>query len=236
MKTPPHDDSSHDTESAVRHGLRAAAGAFTPPPWPAEAVRARAGRRRRARRLAAVLPMAAAVTVAAVMAAGQLGDRATGGPAGPTAPPAGHSTAVTRQSPLEVVLPEQSVDIGAGLRMRLAPTKLCFSSGAGAWQCEAAASDDGGEPWIDPEARSARDGTVYVSLYVGPRAPARMTLTVHGRHYPLRMATLPGAPGYAVGYPATPPPEASGSLPETTVTAFDRQGTVLATVTVPASG
>lgn len=233
--TSPHDDSSDDTESAVRHGLRAAAGEFTPSPWPGEAVRARAGRRRRARRLATVLPMAAAVTVAAVLTAGQLRDRATDGPSGSTTPTVGHSTAGPEGPAVEVVQPSRSVDIGAGLRMRLAPTKRCFSSAGGAWQCEAAASDDGGVPWIDPEVRTTPSGTVYVPLFIGPRSPARMTLTVRGHHYPLRMAALPGTPGYATGYLATPPPPVPGSVPETTVTAYDRQGKILATVTEPAS-
>lgn len=179
--------------------------------------------------------MAAAVVVAAVLTAGQVRDRATGGPSGPTGPTAGHSTAPPEGSAVEVVSPSRSFDVGAGLRMRLAPTKLCFSSGSGAWQCGAAASDDGGDPWIDPGVRTAPHGTVYVPLFIGPRSPAHMTLTVADHHYPLRMATLPGSPGYTVGYLAAPPPLVAGSLPETTVTAYDRQGHILATVTVPAA-
>jgi hypothetical protein len=238
VTTSPHDGRPDDTEAeaAVRHGLRTAAGTVTPSLWPAEAVRARARRARRTRRLATVLPMAAAVTVAAVLTTGLLRDRATGGPSGPTTPPAGQSTAVPQGPAVQVVAPERSIDIGAGLRMRLAPTKRCFSSGGSAWQCEDTASDDGGTPWIDPEVRTAPSGTVYVPLFIGPRAPARMTLTFAGRHaYPLRMAALWGAPGYTVGYLATSPPLLSGSLPETTVTAYDQQGNVLATVTEPAS-
>lgn len=227
----PSDEPCDDAESAVRQGLLAAAGALTPSPWPAAAVRARAGRRRRARRLAAVLPVLAAVAVTAVLTAPQLRDRAAGGPPDPT----GQGTALPDGPAAEVVPADRSVDVGAGLRMRLAPTKVCFSAAGGAWQCEAAPSDDGGTAWIRPEARPAPDGTVYVPLYVGPASPARMTLATRGHRYPLRMAVLPGAPGYTAGYLAVPllfP----GSLPEATVTAYDRQGRVLATVTVPASG
>jgi hypothetical protein len=237
VTTSPHDGrpADADAEAAVRHGLRTAAGAVTPSPWPAEAVRARARRQRRTRRLATVLPVAAAVAVAAVLTTGLLRDPTTGGPSGPTRPPAGQSTAVPQGPAVQVLAPDRSIDIGAGLRMRLAPTKRCFSSGGGAWQCEDTASVDGGTPWIDPGIRMAPSGTVYVPLFVGPRAPARMTLTVAGGHsYLLRMATLWGAPGYTVGYLATPPP-LSGALPETTVTAYDRLGNVLATVTEPAS-
>jgi hypothetical protein len=182
--------------------------------------------------------MAAAVTVAAVLATGLLHDRATGGPSGPTAPPAGQSTAVPQGPEAQVIGPDQTIGIGAGLRMRLTPSKRCFASGGGAWQCEETASDDGGTPWIDPGVRTAPSGTVYVPLFVGPRTPARMTLTVAGRHsYLLRMATLWGTPGpgYTVGYLATSPPLPPGSRPETTVTAYDQQGNVLATVTEPAS-
>ncbi|MFC4036290.1 hypothetical protein ACFO3J_33315 [Streptomyces polygonati] len=231
MKPSPHDDCPDDTESAVRHALRTAASAFTPSPWPAEAVRERAGRQRRARRLATVLPIAAAVMIAAVLAAGEMRDRATGRPSGLTPAASGRSTAGTEGSAVEVVPPGRSVDIGAGLRMRLAPTKVCFSSAGGAWQCEAAASDDGGVPWIDPRVRTAPNGTVYVPLFIGPRSPAHMTLTMQGHHYPLRLATLPGAPGYSVGYLATAKPPASGALPETTVTAYGQRWDILATVT-----
>lgn len=233
MKPSPHDDASDDTERAVRHSLRAAAADFTPPPWPGEAVRARAGRHRRTRRLAQVLPLAAAVTVAALLTAGQLRDRAASGPSGPTA---GHSTPAPAGPAVEVVPPNRSLDIGAGLHLRLAPTKLCFSSGAGAWQCKPVATDTGGDPWINPDVRATPDATVYVPVFHGPHSPARMLLTLQGHDYPLRMATLPGSPGYTAGYVAAPPPPASGSLPAETVTAYDRQGSVLATVTVPASG
>lgn len=236
MRAAPHDDSPDAAECAVRSGLRDAAAAFTPSPWPADAVRERAGRRRRARRLAAALPLAATVAVAAVLTAGQLRDRVMDGPSGPTAPTVRHSTAVPHGPAVEVVPPTRSVDIGAGLRMRLAPTKRCFSADGGAWHCENAAGDDGGTPWIDPEVRTVPRGAVYVPLFVGPRSPARMTLTLRGHHYPLRMAALPGVPGYTAGYLTTPPPPPPGSLPETTVTAYDADGTILATVTVPPSG
>jgi hypothetical protein len=186
--------------------------------------------------MAQVLPLAAAVSVAAVLTAGQLRDRAASGPSIPSGPTAGHSTPVPEGPAVEVVPPNRSLDIAAGLHLRLAPTKLCFSAGAGAWQCHPVATDNGGDPWIHPDVRTTRGATVYVPVFIGPRSPARMTLTVQGHHYPLRMAALPGAPGYTAGYVAGPPPPASGSLPAATVTAYDRQGNVLATVTVPASG
>lgn len=235
MKTSPQDDSWDATEIAVRHGMRTAADACTPSPWSAQAVRARAGRQRRARRLATALPLAAAAMVAAVLTAGQVCDLVTGGPSGPAAPAAGHRAALPVGSAVEVVPPSRSIDIGAGLRMRLAPTKLCFSADEGPWRCDAAASDDGGVPWINAEVRTRPNGTVYVPLFIGPRSPAYMTLTIQRHRYLLRMAALPGAPGYTVGYLATPPPPPSGSLPEVTVTAYDQRGNVLAAVTVPAS-
>ncbi|MEU6850399.1 hypothetical protein ABZ901_10790 [Actinacidiphila alni] len=241
MTTGPYDDPptegpSDDTEYVIRQGLRAAAGAVAPSPWPGASVRARARGVRRARRLAAVLPVVAAVTVGAVLAAGQLRERATGKPSGPAAPTAGRGSHLPTGPAVDVIPASRSVDLGGGLRMRLAPTKRCFSSGGAGWECEAVASD-GGVPWIDPRVRTTPDGTIYVPLYIGPRGPARMILTVGGHAYPLRMVALPGSPGYTAGYLAAPPPAAASvSVSETTVRAYDGRGAVLATATMPVAG
>lgn len=226
-------------EDRVRRCLRDAVAVVEPSAWPADAVRERARRRLRNRRIATVLPMAAAVAACAVVTAAATHDRASVGPAA-TAPP-GPTVPVVPTT--QVVPPGRVIDIGNGGRMKLESAGRCLGFGDGAWNCGDAVSGPGGAGTstspvgggsIGTRIRTGPNGTLYTPLYVGPRQPVRMTVTVEGHVYPVRMVTLPGHPGYTAGYLVTPPEPAAGAARRLTVTAYDARGNVLATTGPPA--
>jgi hypothetical protein len=234
-------------EDQLRRHLRDATTSVQPSAWPAQAVRARARTRRRNRRIAVAVPLAAVMAACAVVMSAEVRDRASGTPATPAVsqPAPDPTSPLTPLLPAEQVVPVgQAIAIGNGARMKLEPAKRCVDFGDGSWTCDDTTSANFQPGSISPPARSGSvssqirgdtDGTVYAPLYIGPEHPVRMTLAVGGHDLPVQAVTLPGHPGFTAGYAIGPPPPASGATPEFSVTAYDAQGDVLATVTVPGS-
>ncbi|MFC1419058.1 hypothetical protein [Streptacidiphilus cavernicola] len=250
---PPYDGGAAEpdlpaAEDRVRHALREAVRGVEPSPWQPAEVRERAAGHRRARRLAATLPVVAAVAACAVVMAAANQDR---GPDSPTRPPAptgptapdGRLTAdhppatpVMSAPAVRVVAPGQPFAVGDGEQMRLEPTRVCLLQRGAAWQCDNVAGDNRSAGSVSSENRADQHGTVYAPLYTGPVPAARMTLTVQGRDYPVQLVVLAGPPGYAAGYVVGPPPPSPGVFPGLTIRVYDAGGAVLATLVSPAGG
>jgi len=234
---PAHGPSHDAAEDHIRYALRDAASAVEPSPWPATAVKERAARRRRTRRILATLPVAAAITACAALMSVESHDRAPDAPAppavsspprpGPTQPPP------TDVPTVRVVSPRS---VGENDRMKLEPDRRCTAQSDDEWTCESVADGNRTAGTVSSQNVSDQDGTVYAPLYVGPERPARMTVTAQGHTYPVQVVTLAGHPGYAAGYVVGPPPPSPGVIPRLTVTVYDSRGKVMASLTSLASG
>ncbi|SEG26949.1 hypothetical protein SAMN05216223_104123 [Actinacidiphila yanglinensis] len=226
-------------EDRVRAALHDAVRAVEPSPWRSAAVRQRAARLRRARRIAATLPVVTAVAACAVVMAAASHDRAPDRPAPPavsTSAPTPSPLPTTPAPAVRVVQPGRPFSVGDGERMKLEPTRRCIAESGDVWQCDDLGGGNHPAGSLSSQNRGDAHHVVLAPLYTGPVLPARMTVTIEGRRYPVRLVTLPGHPGYASGYLIGPPPPGPDTMPAMTLRAFDADGTLMATLVSPASG
>ena len=240
-----HGPAVDPVEEAVRDALRRAAAGVRPSPWPAGAVLDRAARRRRARRLARTVPAVAAVLVCAGVAAVVRRDGPAGElPAGTTTGPKHSVTASVTASAtpaaepaIRVVAPGQAIDVHAGQRMKLERDRRCVSDGTGSWVCDSVVGPNQATDTVSSRDNGGTStGVVIEPLYIGDITPARMTVTLSGTTFPVRIVTLPGHPGYAAGYTVVPPRLAPRLLPHVgheVIKVYDARGTILASMGTP---
>jgi hypothetical protein len=212
-------------EEAVRQALRDAAWRLEPPPWPAEAVRGRA-RRRRVRGIVLAAPLAAAVAVAAVLLLPPQPHDPPMPAASPTRQPEPGPTAERTASPL-LASPGKKLKIGHGAWLTLTTEQVCLGFDGPA-ECDPVGPGNQPSGTIGLRIQSDSTGTLYRPLYIGPGEPVRITLRVGSASYQARLVTLPGRPGYATGYVWTSA-RSGTALPSAVVTAYGAQGQVLAT-------
>lgn len=223
-------------EDRLRTALRDAATGVRPSPWPGGAVLRRARRRQRVRRTALAL------SAVAVVAAGGLGVVATRhrdapGPVPVAGPPSAPATA-TAHSPVasptpawpavRVLRPGQIIGVGQDTRLRLEPDRRCLSvpGAPGGWNCKSVTDGNQAAGTVGLQSQGDGSGTLYTPLYVGGGTVARMSVTVRGRVYPLRVARLAGRPGFATGFGRAP--SAGLGAADVTVSVYDASGRVLA--------
>ncbi len=233
-------------EARVREALRGAAAGVRPSPWRPGAVADRARRRRRGRRVAVTLPAVAAVLACAgvtVMVRHQGPTEAAsavthGGPtrSPTTTGPTPSATPGLSFPPIRYVQPGQAVSVGAGQRMKLEPTKVLLGGRNDYWVSR---NLDDGNMGDDTVGLTVNGGDKHVAVvfatYKGTGTPARMTVTFAytGATFPLRIVTLTGNPGYAMGYVDIPlqfMPSRPPSSEDQVVMVYGADGTVLATL------
>ncbi|MBP0451067.1 hypothetical protein J5Y04_16170 [Kitasatospora sp. RG8] len=233
-----------DTEDMVRGALRDEAARVAVADWSAGPVRVQVRRQRRGRRMAAG---AAAVVAALAVAAGtgtvlssQHGPQAAGPasqaqaprvPAGP--PPEALVVEPGRQLPLDrqdwwMQLKDQEICIHDAPAYGSGPGCSGHSWTSGATEIT---MQYYGNPPLYHEA-------LYNLVYHGPGQVARMAIEVDGQAYWATVASLPGNPGYATGYvwgPGRKTPDDPKALPlqDIRLAAYDAQGRVLASKTLP---
>ncbi|WP_316528430.1 hypothetical protein [Kitasatospora brasiliensis] len=240
-----------DTEDMVRGALRDEADRLTVPDWSAGPVRVHVRRQRRGRRVAmGASALAAALAVLAGTGA-VLSARHGGQAVGPAAQaprlpegPAPQPVVVEPGRQLSLDRPDWW--------MRLADQEICIHDAPaykGAPGCSGSSWASGttgitvqyyGNP-------GQGDEGLYNLVYHGPGPVARMAIEVDGRAYWATVASLPGDPGYATGYVWGPAQKASGDpkasgdskaphrLGDIRLAAYDAQGGVLASKTLPPS-
>jgi len=192
----PEEADDRAVEDRLRQVLAETAGTVEPANWlPVAAVRQRAGRRQRARRLAVALPAVAAVTVAAALMAGAARHTretvATPGPA-----PAGRWSVLCATPSGAVARP------GEALPMMLQTGGPCADAGDAAGpHCVLHVEQP--LPAVDGLVPGTRAGAACVPVYTGPGPVVRTTLTLDGRTSPTSVQLVDGHLGYQAP-PGTP--------------------------------
>ncbi|TDT97570.1 hypothetical protein EDD99_5720 [Streptomyces sp. 846.5] len=126
---------------------------------------------------------------------------------------------------VRVVAPGQRVDLGHGLWLTLTATEVCQGGGQSGTECNNLANGNQAPDSVSLRTTGLAGGpTLYQALYLGTGTAARITLTATGRSKDLRIVTLAGHPGYAVGYGWAPAAASVG------ITVRDAAGGVLATL------
>ncbi|WP_370082573.1 hypothetical protein [Streptacidiphilus sp. MAP12-16] len=153
----------------------------------------------------------------------------------PTAAVASPRAAVpSRRSapPVLVVKPGQRVNLGHGLWTELTATGVCDGDQHGPYgACKSVTDGNQAPDSVSLQTYGDRTGTLYRPLYIGSGKPVRMTVKAGRRTYELRVVTLAGRPGYAIGYGwGAPDPAKPGKPPfgDVVVTVYGASGTVLA--------
>lgn len=153
------------------------------------------------RTLAATALLAAATVVGAAAApAADAAGGARGAAAAVRAVGSASAGAAALDARVRVVAPGQRVNLGHGLWLTLTATEVCQGGGQSGTECDEVANGNQAPDSVSLRTTGLAGGpTLYQALYLGTGA-ARMTLTVAGRSEDLRIVTLAGHPGYAVGY------------------------------------
>ncbi|WP_188301763.1 hypothetical protein [Streptomyces sp. CBMA156] len=231
-----------DTEDMVRGALRDEAARVEVADWSAGPVRDHVRRQRRGRRVAmgasAVVAALAVVAGTGAVLSAQRGDQAAG--------PASQAPKVPEGPAPEAMVVEAGRQLPLGRQdwwMQLKDREICIHDPS------AYKSDPGcaGYSWAEgateitmqyygnpPQYQEA----LYNLVYHGPGQVARMSVEVDGQARWVTVASLPGSPGYAAGYAWGPSRNTPGDskphpLEGIRIAAYDAQGTVLASRTLP---
>lgn len=179
---------------------------------------------RRTLAASALLAAAAVVGATAVPAAAHAAGGARGTAATVRAVGSAGAGAAALDARVLVVAPGQRVNLGHGLWLTLTATEVCQGGGQSGTECDEVANGNQAPDSVSLRTTGLAGGpTLYQALYLGTGA-ARMTLTVAGRSKDLRIVTLAGHPGYAVGYGWAAAAASAG------ITVRDGGGGVLATL------
>jgi len=116
----------------------------------------------------------------------------------PASAPAAAAAAASAAAPI-VVRPGQKLDIGHGMWLTLTAAQVCTGDSTGVQNCSSVTNGNQAPGSVSLETSGDTTGTLYRALYLGSGA-ARMTVEDGTHSYRLRLVTLPGHPGYAVGY------------------------------------
>ena len=135
--------------------------------------------------------------------------------------------AASAASAAVVVKSGQRLDIGHGLWLTLTASQVCEGGGQVVENCSSVTNGNQAPDSVSLQTSGDTSGTMYRALYLGSGA-ARMTVQAGPDSYRLRLVTLAGDHGYAVGYgwgaPQTQPPGDIGA------TVYSAAGAVLATL------
>ena len=126
-----------------------------------------------------------------------------------------------------VVRPGQKLDIGHGMWLTLTAAQVCTGDSTGVENCSSVTNGNQAPGSVSLETSGDTTGTLYRALYLGSGA-ARMTVEDGADNYRLRLVTLPGHPGYAVGFGWGAPQASPTAKPGAQV--YDAAGKLLASL------
>ncbi|MEZ0092762.1 hypothetical protein [Streptacidiphilus sp. EB129] len=213
------DGGGADGEGVLRRALQHTAAAVAPSDWSAQTgpLRLRIQRQRRRRRAMVALGVGLPLLAVAAFGGSVLTGARGAGPvrvAPAASAPAHRATPTPTPTPTGAVLPVivlrpgQRLDYGHGLWSQLTATGVCDGDQHGAYgSCKSVVDGNQQQGSVSLQKTGDTTGTLYRPLYIGSGRPVRMTATVGstGKTYELRVATLSGNQGYAIGFGWGPP-------------------------------